>query len=72
MVASARAITCSPKLKETAVSNIGKRGEPRTFSYISDLGLAVLDLAVERSIAAYLKLRKLTLLASREVRTFLG
>jgi hypothetical protein len=62
----------SPKLKETAVSNIGERGGPGTFSYISDLGLAVFDLAVERSVAAYLKLRKLTLLASRKVRTFLG
>ena len=66
------AITRSPKLKEAAVSNIGERGGPRTFSYISDLGLAVFDLAVERSAAAYFKLRKLMLLASGQIRAFLG
>jgi len=54
------------------VSNIGERGGPRTFSYISDLGLAVFDLAVEQSAAAYFKLRKLTLLASDRIRAFLG
>ena len=54
------------------MSNIGERGGPRTFSYISDLGLAVFDLAVEQSAAAYFKLRKLTLLASDRIRAFLG